>query len=91
MKKYIRTLPSVMASMKEQSTGTTPSNVLHNKTIISTIYRPGYTPISLPKNMKQVRSMRFPPFHKSCFSRNALHNLNERAYDFQVRIEGFWV
>ena len=77
----MRTLPSVMTSLKEQSAGLTPSNVLYKKAISSCTCPPEQTPTNLPRNMKQLRNMRFAALHKSRISSDALYNLHEIAYD----------
>lgn len=77
---FVRTCPSYLkkcaAECKEKK-----ANVVYKKEISQMTCQPEHVPTHTPRNMKQLRNLRFKHLHQTRISKDELYNLHEIAYD----------
>ena len=61
------------------------ANIVYKKEVASFNCSPESVPVAIPRNMKQLRNMRYKQLQRFRLSRDDLYNIHEIAYD----ISGF--
>ena len=77
---YVRTCPSYLKKC-ETLVKDSKANVVYKKEIASMCCDPSQIPVQTPRNIKQLRNLRFKHLNKLRISQDALYNLHEIAYD----------
>ena len=77
---FIRTCPSQMKKFKEL-TVTNKANVVYKREIASLNCDAEQVPVKAPRNMHQLRNIRYRQLHRLRLSRDDLYNLHEIAFD----------
>lgn len=81
---FVRTLPSKMREF-EKACATDHANIVYKKEVGSLDCPPESVPVTIPRDMKQLRNMRYKQLQRFRLSRDDLYNIHEIAYD----ISGF--
>jgi len=79
-KPYIRTCPSTIRDL-ESKCKTEKANVVYKKEVSSMQCDPALVGVQTPRNMKQLRNLRFKHLQQSRISQDALYSMHELAYD----------
>ena len=77
---FTRTLPSSMRKYEELCKSD-KANVVYKRAVASMDCNPEHVAVQTPRNMKQLRNLRFKHLHQTRISRDALYNIHELAYD----------
>ena len=77
---FTRTLPSSLAKYEELCK-VDKANIVYKRAVASMDCDPQHVAVQLPRNMKQLRNLRFKHLHQTRISRDALYNMHEVAYD----------
>lgn len=88
---FKRTCPSQLKKFEELCR-TDKANVVYKREVASLNCNPEHVAVQAPRNMKQLRNVRFQQMSQLRISRDALYNLHEIAYDvpgFTQRITTF--
>lgn len=79
-KPFVRTCPSTLKKLKSDCSVNTAGTVYKRE--VSTMRDPPeLVPIKTPRNLKQLRNMRYKCLQQSRISQDTLYNLHEVAYD----------
>ena len=78
-KAFFRTCPSYMKC--ESLVADKKPNIVYKKEIASKSCHSKLSPVMTPRNLKQLRNLRFKKLNYSRISRDSLYNLHEIAYD----------
>ena len=81
---FVRTLPSKMKEF-EKASAIDHANIVYKKEVGSLDCPPESIPVTIPRDMKQLRNMRYKQLQQFRLSRDDLYNIHEIAYD----ISGF--
>lgn len=57
------------------------ANVVYKREVAAMNCQPHNIPVQIPRNMKQLRNLRYQHLNRTRISRDALYNLHEIAYD----------
>ena len=77
---FVRTLPSSLGKYEELCK-LDKANIVYKRAVASMDCDPQHVAVQLPRNMKQLRNLRFKHLHQTRISRDALYNMHEVAYD----------
>ena len=77
---FVRTCPSAIQRLKE-ACKSAKANVVYKKEIGSMTCDPALVKAKTPRNMKQLRNLRYQHLHRSRVSHDALYKLHELTYD----------
>ena len=77
---YFHTCPSTMKDL-EHKTKNEKSKVVYKKLVVSMNTSSELVPVTTPRNMQQVRSIRHRVLQQSCILHYDVYNLYEIAYD----------
>ena len=77
---FKRTCPSQL-KMFEQLCTSDKANIVYKREVASLNCNPEHVAVQAPRNMKQLRNLRFQQMNQLRISRDALYNLHEIAYD----------
>ena len=77
---FVRTCPSTLKIMKGQCIHNTAS-VVYKKKISSVDCLPEFVPTQKPRDMKQLRNLRYKHLHSTKISKDDIYNLHEIEYD----------
>lgn len=79
-KPFVRTCPSYLEKC-EALVEKKKANVVYKQEVASMKCDPKLAPVQTPRNVKQLRNLRFKRLNKSRISHDAFYNLHEIAYD----------
>lgn len=79
-RQFVRTCPSYLSSC-EVLVQNRKANVVYKQEVATMKCEPALVPVKTPRNLKQLRNLRFKSLKNSRISRDALFNIHEIAYD----------
>ena len=77
---FIRTVPSSMKYFRELYKSN-KANVVYKRSVASMNCNPEDAAVQIPRNMKQLRNLRYKHLNQTRISQDMLYNIHELAYD----------
>ncbi len=77
---FVRTCKSYLQECQEKCRHD-KANMVYKREVAGMNCKPQNAPVQIPRNMKQLRNLRYKHLNQARISRDALYNLHEIAYD----------